>query len=1173
MKTSHLPLRSVLASLVLALAAPAAQASIAYGSINNFDTVNDTGSECHGFEIEIEDCRSRDITYTFSWNHYGVPKLTEHLQDPLHPKVCIRWESGKKPDGSWAAYTAIPSGPISPTNGHMFTNPSINFGGEHFGVGYSVAVGLVKYFWLLDDGAGNLVRGPKVDVATPVFNYYPPIGQAPAQVLAEIQPPPEPVHVKEFGDALWVKEIRTTSHNKGEVKLRDLLSDDPDHADEKNWKNGERDEVESEWELLQTEFNAADGGKKGKLAAAPEDLPDGDEVVTRRYEFYKYTGPLDTETGEAVTDTVAPDHVHGVGTATANGIEYNLAELEVVGEFTGAQMAAVDVDAKLGLIDHLQEGELNAPYPERRVVVAGNAPFTTVTTGDLPAGMSFDGVTGILSGTPDVTGEFQFKVSASDGVGSDVVKSYTLSIVEAGAALVARSLVDTLASPVEGGTTEGDGAFAAGAEASATAVPAAGYQFVNWTDNGQVVSQSASYTLTMEINHSLTAHFAQLNVQRVITAAALPMAGGTITGAGTVADGAAVTLTAVAQPGYGFVNWTENGAAVSSSPTLTFNAAADRSLEAHFVSVISWQITTAVLPVAAGTVTGGGSRADGSQVTLTAVPANGFAFVNWTESGLAVAQSPGYTFTATVARSLVANFAPSDGLRVISTGSSPAAGGTTTGGGAFPDGREVTVTAVPNPGYMFKRWLEGASNRSSSPSYTFTVSAPSDLTARFAPAATITTSAQPALAGTTSGGGLFEDGDNVTVIATPAAGATFANWTEGGTIVSTSGSFTFKPRPDTAPVRKLVANFNVPLRTITVSADPAAGGTITGAGVWANGTAVLLTATAQPDYVFTGWTEDAGVISTSRTLAFTATANRSLTAHFVPAFTISVSAGPAAGGIVTGSGPAPAGSSWTCSARARDGYSFVNWTTPAGVEVSRDDSYEFTATTHRSLVAHFAIEALGLVENGGFETGDFTGWTLETPGTNFSGVFAGPAASGIQAAALGTPSHGALEHHLRQTPRTRPGKRYLLSFSLKAANSLSNVLRVSCGGHELGVFNNGDPRFGNGPVHAPVNISLPFTAEAPARDLKFSYLESGLYWVLDDVRVEEEPALDFVISPDGPLRVCWPAASTGWILQESAGLGAVDWVDSVRDVMEANGMHEVTLPNPAIRGFFRLVHP
>ena len=92
-----------------------ARASIAYGSINNFDTVNDTGHTCHGFEIEIEDCRTTDITYTYNYNHYGVPRFEQDDTDPLHPKCRIRWESKKNADGSWASYTAIPSGPIAPS--------------------------------------------------------------------------------------------------------------------------------------------------------------------------------------------------------------------------------------------------------------------------------------------------------------------------------------------------------------------------------------------------------------------------------------------------------------------------------------------------------------------------------------------------------------------------------------------------------------------------------------------------------------------------------------------------------------------------------------------------------------------------------------------------------------------------------------------------------------------------------------------------------------------------------------------------------------------------------------------------------------------------------------------------------------------------------------------------
>ena len=59
--------------------------SIAYGSLNNFDCVNDTGVEGHGFEIELDDIQSMDISYTYDYNHYGAPKITEDRSDPAHP--------------------------------------------------------------------------------------------------------------------------------------------------------------------------------------------------------------------------------------------------------------------------------------------------------------------------------------------------------------------------------------------------------------------------------------------------------------------------------------------------------------------------------------------------------------------------------------------------------------------------------------------------------------------------------------------------------------------------------------------------------------------------------------------------------------------------------------------------------------------------------------------------------------------------------------------------------------------------------------------------------------------------------------------------------------------------------------------------------------------------------
>jgi hypothetical protein len=55
----------------------------------------------------------------------------------------------------------------------------------------------------------------------------------------------------------------------------------------------------------------------------------------------------------------------------------------VLGDYIGSQMAGFNVEAVLGTIDHVQDGELDVPYTARTVVVGGNTPYvTTVTAGD-----------------------------------------------------------------------------------------------------------------------------------------------------------------------------------------------------------------------------------------------------------------------------------------------------------------------------------------------------------------------------------------------------------------------------------------------------------------------------------------------------------------------------------------------------------------------------------------------------------------------------------------------------------------------------------------------------------------------------------------------------------------------------------------------------------------------
>lgn len=513
MKMNPIPQGLGLACL-FALLAPAPVRAVSYGTLCNFDTVNDSGEQTHGFEIELEGCHSSDVLGTYDYNHYGTPRISEDSSDPLVVRCFVRWEAKKNPDGSWTAYTAVPAGQINPTDGHQFTNPAVNFGGEHFGVSYRITPTKVRYFWLVDRG-GELVRGPEeVQISAPVFNYNPPAGGggggAGGGVIAEIEPPePAEAVFNRFGKPLWVRSIKTKTHSERKVELRDLRSDDPEDENDDSWRNGAEEEVEIEWHLMQVEYDEAGQPKRDEaLEGNEEDLADEDEIVTRRWEFFEYTGPLHPEDGEALADEVAPDDLHGVGTVMIDDVEIDLSAEEVVGGYLGAQMAAFEVNPSLFLCDHVQEGEKGVAYPDRTVVAGGDLPWSATISGDLPAGMDFNPATGILSGTPEEAGVFEFAIEATDPATPAVTKAYQLVIADVAAVGPPTWTVEPVV-PVgdAGGTVSGGGLVIDGSDAVIEATAAAGYRFVAWTEMGAVVSNSALFSFPATFNRQLVAEF------------------------------------------------------------------------------------------------------------------------------------------------------------------------------------------------------------------------------------------------------------------------------------------------------------------------------------------------------------------------------------------------------------------------------------------------------------------------------------------------------------------------------------------------------------------------------------------------------------------------------------------------------------------------------------------
>ena len=335
----------------------------------------------------------------------------------------------------------------------------------------------------------------------------------------------------------------------------------------------------------------------------------------------------------------------------------------------------------------------------------------------------------------------------------------------------------------------------------------------------------------------------------------------------------------------------------------------------------------------------------------------------------------------------------------ISVSANPSNGGSVSGGGIYNSGANCTVTATPNSNYSFVNWTENGTPVSSNASYSFVVNDDRTLTANFQyqqPSTyTITVSANPNNGGTVSGGGIYQQGQQCTVSATANSNYTFVNWTENGTQVSTNPTYSFTVNGN----RTLVAHFqNIPNQyTISLSANPTNGGTVSGGGTYSQGQTCTVTANANPSYSFVNWTENGTQVSTNSTYSFTVTGNRTLVANFSyspTGYVINATAEPSYGGLVSGAGTYNQGQTCTLIATPNPNYDFANWTESGNV-VSTTPTYSFTVNGNRTLVAHFESQVYtinvssipsdgGTIYGGGVYSAGITCHLIAVPNNNYS---------------------------------------------------------------------------------------------------------------------------------------------------------------------------------------------
>ncbi|MCB9260308.1 MAG: T9SS type A sorting domain-containing protein [Ignavibacteriales bacterium] len=525
----------------------------------------------------------------------------------------------------------------------------------------------------------------------------------------------------------------------------------------------------------------------------------------------------------------------------------------------------------------------------------------------------------------------------------------------------------TVINPWIGGSITGGGEYLSGSHVTLEAFPNSGYEFTSWTENNVVVANDSVYSFISSGNRTLYGNF---NLKTYnISVDVNPVNSGNVTGSGNYEHGSAVTLEAIPNIGYNFKNWTEKGLEISTDSVLSFTADKKRDLSANF-ELKSYNITTDVNPIGSGSITGDGIYQHGTNVTLEAIPSEHYQFVNWTENNLEVTTDSLMTFLANGNRNLIANFK----LKSYSVSSSvnPINGGNINGDGDYLFGSTVNLEANPTLGYSFLNWTENNLEVSTDTIYSFTINQNRELVANFSlDNFLISTNSNPLQGGVITGGGLYDFGQQVNLVATPAYGYNFYNWTENGTEISTDSTFSFLANSS----RTITANFLLKKYNVTTAVNPIEGGVASGDSTYDHGSMAQLKAMPTEGWKFDNWKENNQILSINSIYNFVVFNDHSITANFSKKiFTLTLRSNPNDGGITVGSGKYQYDSLVTITATPNNGWNFVSWNTNDTI-ISNDSLYSFRIKENKIYTAIFKkkeynIATQILPENGGLTLGD-----------------------------------------------------------------------------------------------------------------------------------------------------------------------------------------------------------
>lgn len=275
------------------------------------------------------------------------------------------------------------------------------------------------------------------------------------------------------------------------------------------------------------------------------------------------------------------------------------------------------------------------------------------------------------------------------------------------------------------------------------------------------------------------------------------------------------------------------------------------------------RLTLTVQYKSMGYVTGGGLYQRGSMAHIEAIPYEGYEFVEWrTMNNGSFSTQAALDIRLSSDLELKAVFTTMTRYFTITLHSNNDKWGYVTGSGTYPEGRNLTISAVPYSGYLFSHWQDSNGTIISySTSYTFTVVETTDLYAHFyieevTPTYKVELYTNNSEWGTVIGSGTYQEGTSLKVSAVPNSGYIFSKWEiyNNGDVVSYDADYTFVVTEDIS----LVAIFDieeVPAieHTVYLSSNNPSWGSVSGSGTYQEGTHLTIQATANEGYAFSKW--------------------------------------------------------------------------------------------------------------------------------------------------------------------------------------------------------------------------------------------------------------------------------------------------------------------------------